>query len=369
MPLAQSYFATNLDARNEIPLAISDAFGNIQFEVTGNNLIASGSFSNLSSALNVELAGGAHAHLGNANQTGGIQFLLNTTPSDDNLSGVFEAANNIVTLTDAQRVALLSGELYINVHSLNIVSGELRGQILRDDNAFPSASNITDVDTGSRFRTSGLTITWEDAIDPNGDIVVYTLQASLNDDFNSLLVNEKLAETSFSPNRDQGRDLFRTLLREFINARRERRTANINLRVLSSDGSVSNIGDVFEQRIDFQFLRSLLFSGRTGNDRRGIEQEMIQLESMQVAQGFEVTIPNPVRNESITLNTTGQLKSNLNVAVYDVTGNRVYQNTYDDMNSDRTINISASNLASGIYIVRMTDDEGNFTSSEKVIIR
>jgi len=362
MPLAQSYFATNLDSRNEIPLAISDAFGNIQFEVTGNSLIASGSFSNLGSALNVELAGGAHAHLGNANQTGGIQFLLNTTPSEDNLSGVFEAVNNVVTLTDAQRNALLNGDLYINIHSLEIASGELRGQILRDDNRFPTTSEISEVNT-----RRGLIISWDEANDPDGDLVVYTLQAGTDENFVELLINEKLAETSFSPEREEAKTLFRILIKEFIRARINRTDAILNIRVLSSDGSVSNTGEIFERKIDIPLLRSLLLLKFGKNE---ISKELAQLEALEHSQDFNANIfPNPAINGVINIGTNGVLNSKLNVTVYDLLGNAVYQNNYGEMNSARTITINSERLSPGIYMIRMTNDSGDYESVERIVIR
>jgi len=110
----------------------------------------------------------------------------------------------------------------------------LRGQILRDDNSFPTATEINNISLGK-----GIVISWDEAADPNGDLVVYTLQASLEE-------------------KEDAKSLFRTLVKEFIKAKREKRKAELNVRVLSSDGSVSAIGEVFEQNIDRKFLRSLL---------------------------------------------------------------------------------------------------------------
>jgi len=362
MPLAQGYFATNLDSRNEIPLATSSAFGNIQFELIGNALVASGSFSNLSSALNVELAGGAHAHLGNAIQTGGIQFLLNTTPSQDNLSGVFEPANNSVTLTDPQRDALLSGELYINVHSLEIASGELRGQILRDDNSFPTATEIAEVSTDRSFA-----ISWNEALDPNNDLVVYTLEGSVNKDFAGLILNQKLAELSFSPERTEAKQLFRALLREFIIARKERRDAILNLRVLSSDGSVSTVGDVFERKIDIGLLRSVLLNVFSRNQ---VKKELAELDKIETLSSFNASVAkNPTTIGTVGISTNGTLKSNLNVTIYNIFGNVVYQNSYGEMSSNKTITINSGKLSRGVYILKMADDTGAYSTSEKVIIR
>jgi len=69
----------------------------------------------------------AHIHQGAAGQTGGPVFTLTQVAdalSDFSLMGNF---------TKEQIETLLNDEYYINVHSSTHASGELRGQLMPDD--------------------------------------------------------------------------------------------------------------------------------------------------------------------------------------------------------------------------------------------
>ncbi len=120
----------------EVPEISTSALGAVKAELSGNQLTVSGSFAGLSSPLATNIAGGAHLHLGFAGQTGGIRYLLTTTQSEDGLSGVFEAAQNTFTLTDEQVAQVRGRQFYVNIHSEDIASGELRSQLLFEANAY-----------------------------------------------------------------------------------------------------------------------------------------------------------------------------------------------------------------------------------------
>ena len=130
VPAADEVLRVNLTGNNETPPIHTAAYGSLVGELNDNELTLSGSFSNLSSPLAVDIGGGAHIHEGLAGQAGGVEIALDVTSSDDLLSGVFEAANNTYTLTEAQLEMLQNRELYVNVHSENFQPGEIRGQIL-----------------------------------------------------------------------------------------------------------------------------------------------------------------------------------------------------------------------------------------------
>lgn len=92
--------------------------GEVILTLNGNSLSVQGNFSGMSS-----VASGAHVHNGPPAQPGPVVHTLDITsaPSGE-ISGVLE-------LTDAQVEALISNELYIQVHSENNAPGELRGWI------------------------------------------------------------------------------------------------------------------------------------------------------------------------------------------------------------------------------------------------
>ncbi|MCI4666666.1 MAG: CHRD domain-containing protein [Bacteroidia bacterium] len=129
--LGENLYSTNLFGSNEVPSIMTTASGAIVFDMVGDTLTASGTFSGLSSMVNVALAGGAHIHLGFAGQNGGIELLLNIDLDADGLGGTFSADSNRFTLTAAQKSLLQTRSLYVNIHSLNFAGGELRGQIVK----------------------------------------------------------------------------------------------------------------------------------------------------------------------------------------------------------------------------------------------
>ncbi len=104
--------------------------GQVSATLTGTTLVVSGSFSGLTSDLDVDVAGGSHLHTGYAGQNGSIAFSLAATLDSDKLGGTWEAENNTFTLTASQVAALKERRLYVNIHTLNYPGGELRGQLL-----------------------------------------------------------------------------------------------------------------------------------------------------------------------------------------------------------------------------------------------
>ncbi len=129
LPAADEVYNANLFGSNAVPSVMTEATGALMFELTGNELVVSGSVNNLSSPLAVGIAGGIHIHAGAAGENGGVEQALVATLSDDSLSFEIRGEDNIYQLTDEQVAALRSEKLYINVHTARFNSGELRGQI------------------------------------------------------------------------------------------------------------------------------------------------------------------------------------------------------------------------------------------------
>lgn len=124
------YYYTNLSGSNEVPAVMSEGSGALALELDGNTLTVSGSFQNLEGTLATQVAGGAHLHLGFAGENGGIEVLLNPTPSEDGKSAVFLAEENTIELESIQVKAIEARKFYANIHSSAFLSGELRGQVL-----------------------------------------------------------------------------------------------------------------------------------------------------------------------------------------------------------------------------------------------
>jgi len=130
LPRAYKYYLVNLSGANEVPPVETDASGTLVVELHKRNLTLSGSFNNLSSPIAIELLGGAHIHQAPKGLNGPVVFTLGLDPDNNNLSAVLKAERNVYALTCKQEKVLRKKNFYVNIHSENYPSGELRGQIL-----------------------------------------------------------------------------------------------------------------------------------------------------------------------------------------------------------------------------------------------
>jgi hypothetical protein len=125
-----SYFIATINGANEVDPTPSTTTGSgvFSYNNTTNELTYNIPFSGLSSAET-----GAHIHQGAVGLEGPILFTL---PSGSPKTGT-------VTLSDSQETLLLSGGLYVNIHSTNFPGGEIRGQIIAIDACAPTANDWT----------------------------------------------------------------------------------------------------------------------------------------------------------------------------------------------------------------------------------
>ncbi|MEM9258143.1 MAG: CHRD domain-containing protein, partial [Bacteroidota bacterium] len=192
---ADAYFGANLAGANQNMAAVkTTANGFLLFELCGNTLTTAGSFDDLETPFNAAIGGGAHLHTGSASSNGPVAVQLATTIGGDFLNGTYSSSNNSFQLTSEQRSRLLAGELYANIHTEGNPAGELRGQILKDDNAFPSGPEIVEPANGSTvtvFEDGNTTFNglFTDATDPDGNPVVYVVEFTSPDtpDFSELI--------------------------------------------------------------------------------------------------------------------------------------------------------------------------------------
>jgi hypothetical protein len=195
LPLASHYFTATLAAENTLPKVSSMGSGLINLELRGDFLTASGSFNGLTDELDESIAGGVHIHANRSGFNGGVEFLINSELEADKLSGVFLADSNRNEINAMERVTLMEGGYYINLHSLEHTPGELRGQVLMSPNSEPEGGFIvtsppSDATVVIQGDPSTLAmIDWNNSIDPNGDSLAYRWQLAADQEFSTILAD------------------------------------------------------------------------------------------------------------------------------------------------------------------------------------
>jgi hypothetical protein len=117
---------TQLSGANEVPpVTATSATGTATATLDGDELTVNGTFSGLGSDLQEVSGSAAHVHRAAVGQNGPILFNLTVTAGADRRTGSYTGTK---TLNSDERDAFKAGELYVNVHSVNYMGGEIRGQ-------------------------------------------------------------------------------------------------------------------------------------------------------------------------------------------------------------------------------------------------
>ncbi|HKI44610.1 MAG TPA: CHRD domain-containing protein, partial [Balneolales bacterium] len=192
----QQVYTANMSGINEVPAGKSLGVGTVHVVVRGDSIKVYGSFSNL-----VGNYAASHIHTGAAGENGSVVFPLNPKVDTDQKGGTYDSLDNKFKLTADEMTALMDGNLYINIHSSDYASGELRGQLFPDGNKAPTASHITDPANGATvviggLGTDSLDFKWSKATDPENNPVFYVWQISLSSNFYSVPLEETVGTDS-----------------------------------------------------------------------------------------------------------------------------------------------------------------------------
>lgn len=127
-------YGTKLSGANEVPAAITDATGLAKFNFSNDG--SSASFHvNVSGLEDVRFA---HIHFAKAGSNGGVVFTLRMDKVEGPVSGIYAKGDILSGNLSGQllggdleilREAFRTGNAYVNVHSDDFPSGEIRGQV------------------------------------------------------------------------------------------------------------------------------------------------------------------------------------------------------------------------------------------------
>ncbi|MDH3244603.1 MAG: CHRD domain-containing protein, partial [Saprospiraceae bacterium] len=124
---ACTYFFAPLSGAAQTPSVITDAEGGAMLEYNGRTAIVVGSFRDLSSPVATNIAGGTHLHTGLAGSGGPILIPLGLTLEDSLTAGIWRVQDNIHEVTPERMDTVRKRMTYVNIHTENNGSGELRG--------------------------------------------------------------------------------------------------------------------------------------------------------------------------------------------------------------------------------------------------
>ena len=245
MNWAMEYFGSNLAGSNENPDAVKTTGGGfLMYERCNDQLVATGSFADLSSDFDANVAGGSHLHLGDAAENGGIFKLLTAEVADNLRSGVYKRRR--------QRVHPYRGRARGRAYRRCLLQPAHRGlQWWRNSRSGPERrqrlpDRADHHHSGRRHYRYGYARdselddgTFNAASDPDGDIVVYTVEVTAPDDteFANVIACQKVGTDTMSNATLDA--VYDTLV---ANGAIPGLSIPLRYRVVASDGSVATPG-------------------------------------------------------------------------------------------------------------------------------
>lgn len=344
---AQAYFRTKLNGlhENDDPNFDTEGSGAVDIEVSGTRAIVSGGFDQLSAAYS-----SSHVHAGPVSENGGVEIVLNPIISEETM-GVFMWFENFFSLSNEQLDALYNEGTYVNVHTSANPGGEIRGQLLFGENAFPTAVDFVSPEDGAEFTVSGdplatLTVEWSAPTDANDHELRNTWALATDDMFDDivLMVNagsETSAEVTFAE-----LDSLLAELEVDIDA-----STTLYHSVVTTDGSLES----FSENRTITLTKGTI----TSNEEEPSEKPF--------KFGVEQNYPNPfnpVTNISFTLNKTSQAS----ITVYNMLGQKVKELLNERLTAgEHSVVFDGENVSSGIYFYQLRTGENTVTKQMTLI--
>ncbi|MGB3541573.1 MAG: CHRD domain-containing protein [Rubrivirga sp.] len=329
---------------NEVPDVETAARGGAIVALDGLSLRVTGEFRDLESDFNTDV--GAHLHLANVGENGPVIFPLAVTLGDNARSGSFE---DVVELTEDQRDAFLDGGYYVNVHSVDDASGEVRGQVLASANVAPNTPVITAPAPGATVSLDGsgaaeVSIAW-DGGDRNGNRLAYRWQVALDESFDTVVLDADAGDT---PGFTTAIGALNTLLGAAGVGIGE--SVTVYHRAVAADGSFDAVGEVAAVTLV-----------------RGIATPLEDGASASVLE--VVPSPNPSTNGSVRLRVSLGAASDVSVEVFDVLGRRLLSDVISlPSGPDQSVALEGESLGAGAYLVRVQAD-GEAATARFTVLR
>ncbi len=130
VPRSNTMFHSIITSGQTVPsTGPAPANGAILAEVYADQMQISGTFNDVVGGFNPNIAGGAHLHGNIAGRTGGIMIGLTSLAPMGAEEGEFFASDNTFDISADLIDSMINRQVYVNIHSVERPSGELRGQL------------------------------------------------------------------------------------------------------------------------------------------------------------------------------------------------------------------------------------------------
>ena len=344
-------YAGTLSGIHQTTVATTPATGSVAMDYVSNTkeLVISGSFTGLKSSLLL-----AQVYVGSTTEAGTGVVTLVPTLVGGNTSGNFAAASNTfdlntitypagVTLASFES-ALLTGNVFVNLRTVNLLSGELRAQMRLLTNTAPPAINVTgpssSVVSGDPAATA-YSLSWAaGAADGQGDTAKLVLDASADILFSNLVSSTDITTNASGPVNvtiDAAAKLYDALSGSTPGNVSVGGSKTVFYRLRRTDGSAISTGTP----IAISLTRGLV------TDKEGdasLPEEFVLLGNY----------PNPF-NPSTTIQFDLPAYADVQIDVLDLLGRTMITipSQSFDAGSKKSISVDASALSSGIYMYRV----------------
>ena len=339
MPISESLLHGSFSGINEVPVVMTSGRGSVKAEISGNRLTVHGSFGDLTTPFDPNIAGGAHLHLAAAGNNGDVIFPLTPQLAADNLSGRFLPGQNRFMLTDEQREAFYAYEMYANIHTEGNAPGEIRAQVVSDPNAFPNAdAAITAPADGASIDLEGspsaeLFIDWTEATDDDNETLAYVWQLAADEDFNTILF---MTATGNATGLVLTQGVVDTLL-------------------MTAGVMVGNSATLFHRAVATDGSNHTPGESATVTINRGV----VTNTRNPLADNFSMTaFPTPVRQADVTVEISGdQVLPNAQLIVTDLVGRLIDVQPTPVTAGQQQYQVPTAGLAAGTYLIQLRSND------------
>ena len=350
LPLAQTFLHTTIAGVNNTEYFNTTAQGGLKLELNDTTLKLSGSVTMLQGDFDYSVGGGAHLHLAPAGQNGDIIIPLAGDTLRAGKSVEFSVDSNTFNITMDQTRALRTGQMYANIHTTLVPSGEARGQIRGELNLAPDSTRILSPMDGDSLTLAGsnqqaFRVSYAPTTDPDGDTVIYVWQLAMDENFDSILFGANTGRDTFFET-DFG------TVATLLDSAGLAMDSNVTLyhRVLASDGSnyraseavaiLLNVGDIVGTR---DFLPAGF----------GVKTYPNPLWEGQ-AFTYQVTTQEAFRGRLMVFTQLGQLQQDINV---------------NAQVGEQNISVNMSSLPGGTYFLMLRNSDGRLISTSRVVVQ